>query len=185
MQKYNILERGERLIESFDTIPNLLNPTNVGQRSQQVVDNVKLTDEQIQNLNNLKIQYNYIIKNIINLKNNYNINNYSQNETQVNNVYQQQLSQYESQLNLLANQINIETNNIKTKNLTANQQLSLNSITINNDYTSINNLKNSSNSTNLSGFLEDTNTRLLQESYNYSMWTIITIGLLIIVVNNL
>lgn len=71
------LERKSKMFR--ETFTNNVNPTNVGQQSQSTLDQTKITDDQINQLNQLQLQYNEKIQELANLK--------TQNTDMINNFY--------------------------------------------------------------------------------------------------
>jgi hypothetical protein len=65
----------EKLLDTFNNIENFdTSPTNYGGLSKKNADNIKLTNSQINTLNNLKREYNSVLQKIENLQGDRNIN---------------------------------------------------------------------------------------------------------------
>ena len=106
-------------------------------------------------------------------------------------IQSQELNNLQTRLDLLASNINEKVNNLKSKSLTANQQMKLNNVAVNTQNKELvkvlEKLKNNTNFelTNINGILRDSDIVVLQENYSYLLWSIFAIGTVVLTMNSL
>jgi hypothetical protein len=104
----------------------------------------------------------------------------------LNSAQRQVLDQLTGRLNLLASQITAKTNNLLSKNINVNNQLSSNKTNFTNsanDFNAITSLDQSAHLNNINGIVKDSDIVVLQENSRYLVWSILAVGVVSLSLN--
>ena len=103
-------------------------------------------------------------------------------------IDQQKIDQLGSRMNILGSEINNRTREIQNENVKANKKVIINSATIkknSHEWSEVNEKIERVDLNNMTNILNDSDIRMMQQSERYMILSLVTLGLVIVTINNI
>ena len=114
--------------------------------------------------------------------------NYTPSLSFLKSIDQQQIDQLGSRMNILGSEINNRTREIQNENVKANKKVIKNSATIkknSHEWSEVNEKIKRVDLNNMTNILNDSDIRMMQQSERYMILSLVTLGLVIVTINNI